>query len=448
MFKLLRPERLFSAFPHVKISFIGDLKFDGFFFGLQGISSGTRAYLWSHWSFYNKWRDETFRRTAESIHSDATAFIQASEEYEAKGQQGVKPKPAQFNSTVHQPVEFLMQSPRSLLDTVPPPLLHLLLGIVNRLFDYLDILNRDIGDWFLSQLGVTRTVYRGIAGTDFPGNKCHRILTKADVLLHCPFLQNASPSDAITHTIILLQKSFVAFNTAYHTISAVQLSSSWRSEVDGFRSAYAAFASSYIKIHPPQPHRSSDLLTPKMQCLFVDVPLWIESNDCTLARESEQAFETIHYDFADHLSKYSITKTATPIPTPTPSTPSLSSTPASSIGSRKRNKRKRKQNEDQDFTERKSKAPAIALKRKTPITSGDTKAARRRVLQAVSAYNSQKVIFSTVSTERLLEAAEIFRSEPPPKLFTSDGRSGDTLACLIKEWRSNDGLSVSTIKYK
>jgi len=109
---LLKPERLFTAFPHVKVSFPSDGKFTNMLLGLME-PSAAYGYPYSFWSPFKRFSKPEQRRTvaqlvvAAGVHANAAkrsvSFIQK-----------------KCFSVVSMPIEFAIQSPRDMADTFPP----------------------------------------------------------------------------------------------------------------------------------------------------------------------------------------------------------------------------------------------------------------------------------------------------------------------------------------
>lgn len=89
-----------------------------------------------------------------------------------------------FGNCIQKPV-FTGDSNQVILDIIPPPELHLMLGVVNIIFErMLKEFNKEALEWAKS-CNVERDVTYG--GTNFNGNSCKRLLDKIDVLrTKCP----------------------------------------------------------------------------------------------------------------------------------------------------------------------------------------------------------------------------------------------------------------------
>jgi len=109
---LLKPERLFGAFPHVKVSFPSDGKFTNMLFGLME-PSAAYGYPYSFWSPFMRFSKPDQRRTAAQLVLSAGVYANAEKRSVAFIQK-------KCFSVVAMPIKFAIQSPRDLSDTFPP----------------------------------------------------------------------------------------------------------------------------------------------------------------------------------------------------------------------------------------------------------------------------------------------------------------------------------------
>ncbi len=184
----------------------------------------------------------------------------------------------QFFGCVEMP---LLENPDEdeVLDAIAPPELHLLLGVVAKLFDELtDRMQKELGstapaDWARHQ-NIMREHYRG--GT-LEGNQCRQLLRKSlDLARNLP-------------------DKFKAFGIVLHRFSEV-VTSCFGTEVVGnpeekindFKQAYFSLPVS---------------ITPKVHCVFDHVPQWLHRQQARSGRKvglgfaTEQASEAVHRDF-------------------------------------------------------------------------------------------------------------------------------------------------------
>ena len=101
------------------------------------------------------------------------------------------------------------------------------------------------------------------------------------------------------------------FRTAYVGVSRSALAADWDPAIHIFAKAHAKFAAAYNTVKPQaQRSRNPDLLTPKLFCFINHVPRWIHQNNCSLARDHEQAGESQHSDYKRHEMAFHIPHTA------------------------------------------------------------------------------------------------------------------------------------------
>lgn len=441
-FTILQLHRLFTAFPTVTTTFTSDFKYLCLALGLQSVAA-SHGYPYSLWSARVTYSKPQIIRTAQSLLSDAPSHHSPCDSIRDL-----------IHSTARQPAEFALASPNNLLTTFPPPLLHILQGIVKRLYNYLDTVDRPTGDQFLQLCGVNRSVYRGLQGTDFTGNDCITILTNHRKLLTCQSIAQrhsrhstpASASSAGPDTLIiisivqLLQKCFSTFYIAYSSVAEIHLSPQCLHNITTFAKAYSLFAATYVQHYPHQASRSTDLLTPKMHCFITEIPEWIRQHRCTLARESEQGSESLHLNFSNFYSNYSVSNTRTKAHSAFSAV--SSPTPSPKVKVIRRTAKRQRVEDASAYTESQSREPKrVAQQTFLPANAKKLATARRLTLLAVVAFNSSRLPFSSVCERRMRQAGDQHQVSEKPKMFVSDGRSGASLRCLIREWTSNDSVS-------
>jgi hypothetical protein len=182
---------------------------------------------------------------------------------------------------------------------------------------------------------------------------------------------------------------------------SLNLHPQWREAIDAFTAAYDAFSEVYIRLHPTRGDR--ELLSPKMWSISHVMKEWIEDNNCSLLRISEQAFESVHYDYLSFQSAYKIPMTGEEILTGRRRTSSASNWGQSeSSASRSRiNVKKRKKNEDPSYTESNKRLKSSNKSRSSssssskpptePLPHIKTNAARKLRLASVYGYNAQNI---------------------------------------------------------
>lgn len=234
-------------------------------------------------------------RTILSIAADANKYLTAADEL--KGDDRLDPKG--FNSTEAAPIPFLHPfKSLALIKYVPPPPLHLLLGITKTLFHYLEQLDMLLANDFLDSINVRRSERHG--GTDFVGNDCRTILRSTSKLrsLHrfpSRISQRQEPKEFHRLTsIVLITNVLQSFDVVISRTTGLLLHPEWATSITSFKRDYTTFTQCFNKVKSPQSGRDPSRISPKLQCYFYEVPVWINVHRCSLNRITEQAFETLH----------------------------------------------------------------------------------------------------------------------------------------------------------
>lgn len=162
------------------------------------------------------------------------------------------------------------------IDIVPPPALHIKLGIVNKLFSELQKLYPELEDWSKS-LYITREAYHGHT---FEGNECNKLLANLDMLLHM-----------LPPNLKLYHDCFVAFRDAMQACLGFTIDPLYREKVTAFEMAYKALNIS---------------ITSKVHIMIRHVPDFIEMHKRPLGQFSEQVVESTHAKFHQLFQSYSI----------------------------------------------------------------------------------------------------------------------------------------------
>ena len=167
------------------------------------------------------------------------------------------------------------------LDLVPPMELHLMLGVVNDLYDHLD---KQLGenhcpitanDWS-APLGLKRLHYHG---GQFNGYQCKTLLsntkTLKEILLEAGVYSIGEP------VLQVLEQ----FNRVKKSCFGGELNADYHVQIEKFADLYLALGKS---------------VTPKVHAIFLHVPQFLNYNKNLqkgLGYWSEQASETVHTDF-------------------------------------------------------------------------------------------------------------------------------------------------------
>ncbi|PAA83701.1 hypothetical protein BOX15_Mlig016295g3 [Macrostomum lignano] len=239
-------------------------------FKLANIISGIQSHSSSHPCLYCEgrppWEVPAQRRTLGSIRHLAS-------EFQAAG--GHQPLAKNFANCVQPPLLPGSDS-AELLDVVPPPELHMMLGIVNRL---LDALNASWGgnkayEWAY-EAGICRQQYHGGC---LEGPACKKLLLKASELWS------------------VLPPHLKLYATALQDFNAVREAC--------FGQSLAADYSLYIARFQTTCRYLELSVTPKMHALFDHVPAFCGKYGKGLGSFSEQAVESAHSDFEATWQRY------------------------------------------------------------------------------------------------------------------------------------------------
>ena len=162
------------------------------------------------------------------------------------------------------------------LDIIPPPALHIKLGVVNKLYDELHKLFPGLDNW-PTGLYITREDYHGHT---FEGNECNKLLDNLDNLL-----------EIIPQNLIAYYDCFVAFREAMHACLGFTLDPLYREKVDKFKEKYKTLNIS---------------VTSKVHIMFRHVPEFMDQHKKALGEFSEQVVESSHSKFDRFLDSYRI----------------------------------------------------------------------------------------------------------------------------------------------
>ena len=190
---------------------------------------------------------------------------------------GRKDKLKDYNNCSHEPLFTSLHGATTLvLDIVPPPALHIKLGVVNRLFDELLKLFQGVTDW-PKQLCIVREDYHG---KSYEGNECNKLLKNLDKL-----------SEILPTSLSQFYDCFVAFRDAMGACMGFTLDPMYREKV-------ASFEKSYQNLNIP--------ITSKVHIMIRHVPEFIERHKKPLGQFSEQVVESCHSKFDKLFKSYCI----------------------------------------------------------------------------------------------------------------------------------------------
>ena len=178
---------------------------------------------------------------------------------------------ADFKNSVNEPI-IQGSDQNQVLDVLAPPELHILLGVVNHLFQGLKKIWNQASLW-PEMLHIHPSPFQG--GDNFNGPSCHKLLQHIDKLEHQAELSSSFQVGPFV-------RAFRDFRRVVHSCFGMSLDQDFAQHIQNFRDSC-----DHLPIS----------ITPKLHILFVHVPEFINRKNLPLGVFSEQASETVHQDF-------------------------------------------------------------------------------------------------------------------------------------------------------
>lgn len=185
-----------------------------------------------------------------------------------------------YKNCINLPV-FTGDENTRILEIIPPPELHLMLGVMNKIVNHMQgEFSKETNEW-TNLCNVQREITHG--GTGFKGNSCKILLNKVDSL-------RAICAVGCLKYVETLQDFQRVVNECFGT----QLNPSYRESIKKFKSSYLALGIS---------------VTPKVHAVFYHIEDFCENSKRGLGFYSEQAMESVHSDFKTVWNKYKVSET-------------------------------------------------------------------------------------------------------------------------------------------
>lgn len=163
------------------------------------------------------------------------------------------------------------------LAILPPPELHLMMGVVGSIYVALEKELPEIANNWLKSCNVEKDVGRS---SQFKGNPSRKLLSKVDVL------RSIGGIGALKFVNVLEK-----FNTVVTSCFGRQLKDNYETSISNFKDAYCDLNIS---------------VTPKVHAVFFHVPDFCKMFNAGLGFYSEQAVEGIHFDFDSHWNNFKV----------------------------------------------------------------------------------------------------------------------------------------------
>lgn len=210
------------------------------------------------------------------------SLLESFKEWQLAGAQ--KNEAKRFKSCIHPPL-LDTSVDWKILDIVPPPELHLMLGAVNTIINHMaKDCEKHVTHYTDKICHVQKEITRG--GCGFAGNACKTLLEKADLL------RLLSESTSCLKCVKWVE-ALTDLRSVVHDCFGNILRCSFKDSISRFRK-------SYLKLSIP--------ITPKIHVIFFHVAEFCEKNGRALGSFSEQAFEAVHHDFNETWKKYKLKK--------------------------------------------------------------------------------------------------------------------------------------------
>ena len=166
-----------------------------------------------------------------------------------------------------------------MIDVYPPPELHLLLGVVNYLYNAIEKEWAGVSCW----AELCNIQHQAYHGGSFDGNSCRKLLKNVDKLRSiCPI------------QILKFVKALYDFEKVVTSCFGADL------HFPSFMGYLDDFKKSYTDLQIP--------VTPKVHCVFFHVKEFCLKHQKPLGRYSEQSLEAVHNDFKSTWEKYKVSE--------------------------------------------------------------------------------------------------------------------------------------------
>ena len=201
----------------------------------------------------------------------------------------------EFGSFVN---EILVKYPNEtlLLDILNFPELHVMLGLEQKLLDYIKLASSThFAQSVIDELNITETYHRGKKGLNC--NACKKLIENATLFI---IKSKALPDSCDKAKIIAAAKTMSLFNNMVNSSFGQLVEEGWEQDVKDFCAAYRALVGiSY----PPKFHLVEGHL---VQFLKRRWSLDKSYESFGLGYWSEQPFEALHHKFEEHFDRYKV----------------------------------------------------------------------------------------------------------------------------------------------
>lgn len=179
-------------------------------------------------------------------------------------------------SCVAQPLHMFPPD-EDVIEIVPPPELHIMLGVVNWLYDILENHFDGAEKWY-RQYHISKSPYHG---NKFEGNGCHRLLQEDSLeYLFNMLQQGGMDANSLSFRV---HTAMCAFRVLRHCCFSNILHQNYDDAIETFKISVSKLGRNRIP--------------PKIHCITAHLSDWLQFTEQGLGTFSEQSLESIHYDF-------------------------------------------------------------------------------------------------------------------------------------------------------
>ena len=194
-------------------------------------------------------------------------------------------KAKEYKSCINEPV-VKREKNTKIIDIIPPPELHLMIGVVNTLVNHMQQKFEDITHLWIKSCGVERQITHG--GSGFNGNSCKDLLEAKNTEKLKKFCEENENDECLKYVSV-----FESFKDVVDDCFSNELKPTYAESIMKFKSEYLTLNIS---------------VTPKVHAVFFHIKDFCAQQKRGLGFFCEQAIESVHFDFDCTWNKYKVLK--------------------------------------------------------------------------------------------------------------------------------------------
>lgn len=204
--------------------------------------------------------------------------IKNCQEWVSKGKN--KKQAKDHKNCINLPVFSMLDPCKEIIEIIPPPELHLLLGGVNTIFNKMLIDFESVSLEWAKICNVERSFTHG--SLSFEGNQCKKLIDNVDKLRAICGIDS-----------LKFVKAFESLKKVVDSCFSSKLKDTFEKDIEEFKKYYGDLD---VKV------------TPKVHAIFYHVTQFCKKSNRGLAFFSEQAVESLHHDFGTVWNRYKVLK--------------------------------------------------------------------------------------------------------------------------------------------